>query len=158
MGGLLSVLYTCGLRDALTLPNLPIKCSFETQPVFGPALLSQPVWLFGASLRGPDLRWEVMQEKWLWVGQEGALMGRLVGSQEGVGSWQETMRAVTLESFLDLAYFPLGISTSTKLYSSWARVPGWGGAHLCQAGTRQWPLGLSKSSLKNTNADLFPLR
>lgn len=67
-------------------------------------------------------------------------------------------RAMTLEIFPDLVYFPPGISTSTKLQSSWARLPGWGGAHLCQAMTRQWPLGLSKSFLKHTNADLLPLR
>lgn len=65
---------------------------------------------------------------------------------------------MALEIFPDLVYFPPVISTSTMLQSSWTRVHGWGGAYLCQAVTRQWPLRLSKRSLKNANAELFPLR
>lgn len=87
VGGPLSIRCACGLRDALTIPNCPIKCSVETQPGLGPTLLSQPIWLSGASLKGPGLGWEVVA-----MGQaRRALMGRLMGRPEGVGSWPEAM-------------------------------------------------------------------
>lgn len=85
MGGLLSVLYTCGLRDALTLPNLPIKCSFETQPVFGPALLSQPVWLFGGIPEGS--RFTVgSHAREMAVGRAGRSVDGQAGGKPG-GRW-----------------------------------------------------------------------
>lgn len=58
------------------------------------------------------------------VGREGALLGRLVGRQEGVGSWQEAMESSDFGEIPGIRVLPSGISTSTKL--GWSAWMGWG--------------------------------